>query len=707
MVFTGMGTENEMEVQITGDASGFNQALDGASTSMSRFRSVAALTSGALTVLAGKLAQVAVSSAASFEDAMVDVERVTDPQTVQELTQEIDNMANTMPVAREELASMTQDVARFGIEGSENIANFTETVAQMAVATDLTNDKAGEAFARLITLTDVTSGEVENLGSAINSLGNNFATSSSEIVDSMLRSAAAMNQLGIQDEDMLALTTSVNEVSESARRAGTRLRRLAQQMMEPQRAEELAGALGMTTERFTDIRDEAPLKLIRRMAVAFQENGEAADELREILATPTRQALGGLAQNMEGLENALATSNKSFEEGTSIQKEYELAADTLNARLQILKNRIRGVSVETGENMSPAIRNLVQDATDLVSAFGNLNQATDGLAGTLTIAGIAAAGLAGMFALGGPILSGIAVAAAAIGTLGTAWATNFLGMRDTTRIVASDITNTLTELTSDTDDELSKQIGIWEKWEIRITQGLEELGYGFAQFIDLVATGFKTINEAVKMGKEQFKSLAKGDFEGAVEAQENFASDISQMNEQMRERRQERLRERQERREARRSALRNDDPSLLPGNENDSQSQSETPTASGDYEMPDGIGTDSEQYKEIWENIEQNTDKTARTMEQSALSEGPCDLREQLLGPLEEVPQSASAAVDGTETSDTQNESSGNAPPDAGATFPERFMGNVDASVAIDGRRLNSEMSKNERTYRDALRVDE
>jgi TP901 family phage tail tape measure protein len=260
----------------------------------------------------------------------------------------------------------------------------------MSVATDLSTQEAGEAFARLSVLTETPVDQMENLGSAINALSNEMATSSGEIVDSMLRSSAALNQFGLNNRQIVGMSAALNEVSESSRRAGSRLRRVAQELLDPRKVGDVARALGMTEAEFKNLRREQPDQIMLRLAEAFAEGGRTAEELRGTLSTASRQAVAGLAQNLDGLRTALQRSNETFAEGTSLQKEFDAATQTFNSRMQVLKNNINEVAITIGNDLLPVLNPLLETLNDLISGSEDL-EATFGTETAEDIRGITSA----------------------------------------------------------------------------------------------------------------------------------------------------------------------------------------------------------------------------------------------------------------------------------------------------------------------------
>jgi len=437
MAFT-PGMERTLAVKVESDGvGGFTGAMDSAIDSLGKFKYAVGLAGGALAAFGTGALAAATNAAADFEQAMVEVEKVTNPEVASAMSGEIMEMARTIPLAQSELAALTADAARFGITGPENLRTFTETVAKMATATDLGAQQAGESLARLATLTNTPVDKIENLGSSVNELSNNFATSSSEIIDSMMRSSAALSQLGVSNTEIVGLSAALNEVSESSERAGTRLRRVGQEMMNPKKTEDLAAALGMTTEEFRSMRENDPSKLIMQMASTMKEGGEQADALRSTLTTTSRQALGGLSQNLDGAREALGMANQSFEEGTSLQKEFDAATDTFNSKLTILKNLLRENAVAIGNVLLPPLTRALESVNDFLTSSDSL---INKLTAQQKAFGLAASAVGGLVLAVGMLISGpLGLAIGAVAALGTAYATNFMGMRGHVNALVTDL----------------------------------------------------------------------------------------------------------------------------------------------------------------------------------------------------------------------------------------------------------------------------
>jgi len=165
--------DEQVAVAVSADTSGFQNSIQQAASQLTSFRAVAGGAAAALAGLAVAGFAKATQAAAAFEESMVNVERVTSAETAAELSEELQDMAETVPLAQKELAGIAEQAGRLGIEGTANIRQFTRVTGEMAVSTDLTADRAADAFARLTELTSLSTDEVRELGSSINALSNN------------------------------------------------------------------------------------------------------------------------------------------------------------------------------------------------------------------------------------------------------------------------------------------------------------------------------------------------------------------------------------------------------------------------------------------------------------------------------------------------------------------------------------------------------
>jgi TP901 family phage tail tape measure protein len=320
----------------------------------------------------------ALKSASDFQDAVTEIEKVSSKETASKLSGQIREMAETIPMAQSEIAKLAADAARFGVQGSKNIQQFTTTVAKMSFVTDLSAQEAGRSLAKIAEQADVPMAQIDKLGSTIVRLGDSMATSQQEIVKAMSRGTIAARNFGLQGKTIAALSARINEVSESSERAGTRLRRVFQELQEPKKVEKVAEALGMTAEGFRQMRKDSPEQALLAVIKQIEKGGAAGKEMANIFATSSRAALRGLASDSGTLEEALAKASDEFSNATAMSEQFAAQKDTFSAKLQVAINKLRNTGIAIGREMMPHVLDLIKGLEGLVAGFQNLSSGTQG-----------------------------------------------------------------------------------------------------------------------------------------------------------------------------------------------------------------------------------------------------------------------------------------------------------------------------------------
>lgn len=289
----------------------------------------------------------------SFEQSMVELNKVLGRQQAFPIGEELAKLSTQMPIARDELIGIAAQAARLGVRGTGNIVEFTKVMAMMGVATETTAEEAAEALARIAKQTNLPISKLRNLASVINELSNNFATTSSEIIEAMRRSAPTLAQLGLQAEEIAAVSASLITVSEGAARAGTRLKRLGQELFKTDKIEKFAEAFGRSTESFRQWVAQDPVDFFVKVAELMATGSEEAINLATAMDSRVQAALMAMGRIPEDQRRAFQMARQEMKDATGIVKEYDRAIETANSKLTLIENTQKEINRQIGLRTLP------------------------------------------------------------------------------------------------------------------------------------------------------------------------------------------------------------------------------------------------------------------------------------------------------------------------------------------------------------------
>ncbi|MCB2186940.1 MAG: phage tail tape measure protein [Deltaproteobacteria bacterium] len=377
-------------------------------------------------LLAGPL-----KAAMNYESAMADVRKVVDfptPDGLEKLSLELRKMATTnMPLKPEELAAIAAAGGQLGVT-ADKLPKFVTTTAKMAVAFDMTAERAGEASAKLSNVFKIPVEQIEALGDAVNYLSDNTAAKASDMVDTLTRVGGSAKMFGLSAQRTAALANAFLALGKPPEVAATAINAMLAKLMTADKgtkefskalqamglsgrglkaaiAKDGAGALDDFLERL------AALDQGQRMGVLVDLFGmEHADELGTLVGSldQYRQAVGLVAKEQKYLG--------------SMNREFEVRAQTTANKLKILYNKTYDLATSIGTALLPAFNALgagLGAAMDMVAGLHNavpwLTNTVFVLAGGTLAAVTAFKGLrmAGLFLKGGLIeMAGTAKAVA-------------------------------------------------------------------------------------------------------------------------------------------------------------------------------------------------------------------------------------------------------------------------------------------------------
>lgn len=325
-------------------------------------------------------------SAIDYESAFAGVRKTTDATEAQfeQLSQAFRGMAKEIPVTASEIANIGEVAGQLGIS-IEHIEKFSRTMADLGVATNMSSEQAATSLARLANITGMSQENFDRLGSVVVDLGNNLATTESEIVEMGLRLAGAGKQVGMTEAEILSFAGALSSVGIEAQAGGTAFSKVMIDMQlavetNSDRLEEFGRVAGMTGDEFSAaFKDNAP-KAIMAFVTGLNDverHGETAIKLLNDMGIEEirlRDALLRSSAANDIFSESLEIGTKAWEENIALTKEAEQRYGTTESQIQIAKNKVADIAIELGENLLPHINKALEYIGDLTEKFANLSE---------------------------------------------------------------------------------------------------------------------------------------------------------------------------------------------------------------------------------------------------------------------------------------------------------------------------------------------
>ena len=367
-------------------------------------------------------ALAAIKTSIDFESSFTGVRKTvnaTEPE-LQALSDGFRALALEIPANVNELNKIGEAAGQLGIQ-TPNILGFTETMAALGVTTNLSSEAAATSLARLANITGLQQDQFDNLGSAIVGLGNNFATTESEIVDFGLRIAGAGELAGLSEGEILGIGTAMSSIGVQAEAGGTAVQKVLNEINQSVATgdEELrvfAEVAGMTAEEFSAaFRDDAA-GAFESFVTGLGTQGDKSFTVMEDLGLESERVIRaflGLANAGDLLSDAMEEGNKSFEDNVALMIEAEQRYGTTESRLALLWARVRELGITLGDSLIPAVHSFIDLAAPMLTFVTDAVKWWSKWPAPLKLASLAV--LALVAAVGPALLIG--------GTILTSWAT--------------------------------------------------------------------------------------------------------------------------------------------------------------------------------------------------------------------------------------------------------------------------------------------
>lgn len=327
---------------------------------------------------------VAVKAATDFDTAFTNVKKTVDMDAaaLEELKRSALELSKVQPVSAEDILNAEALGGQLGI-ANERLEDFAKVVSGLDIATDMDLEQAAMNLAQFANITQMSQADMEAYGSTIVALGNNMATTESQVSDMAMRVAAAGHQVGMSEADILGLSAALTSMGISAEAGGTAISTIMSQIDKDvatgsEGLSVWAETAGMSAELFAEAWRGDPVRALSDVLVgmdaATESGGNMALMLDELGITSLRQTdvMKRLAGNSEQLGKAVELANGAWQENAALQAEVDNRNESLASKFDVLRNRAHAVAVEVGDPLADALLEALDAAEPLIKGVEGL-----------------------------------------------------------------------------------------------------------------------------------------------------------------------------------------------------------------------------------------------------------------------------------------------------------------------------------------------
>lgn len=335
------------------------------------------------TALAG-LSAITVKAFASFESAFAGVRKTIEgsEKDFAILAAGIRQMSQEIPESVENISRIAETAGQLGV-AKENVLGFTRTMVDLGNATNIAGEEGAKQLARLANITKLPQSEFDRLGSTIVDLGNNLATTESEIVSMSLRLAAAGSQIGLSEDQILSFSGALSSVGIQAEAGGTAFSKVMIEIASSvatggKELEQFAKVAGLSTQEFKQAFETDASGALITFIEGLDKIAKSGDNVFGTLEQlgfadiRVRDTLLRAAGAGDLFRESLEIGSKAWEDNTALTEEANKRYATLTSQFKITLNVLKDISITFGERLAPAVTKSLKSIQGFAKTFGNI-----------------------------------------------------------------------------------------------------------------------------------------------------------------------------------------------------------------------------------------------------------------------------------------------------------------------------------------------
>lgn len=334
----------------------------------------------------------AVNAYASIDQEMANTRKFTGMtrEEVESLNEEFKKMDTR--TGREGLNKLAQSAGRLGKDSVEDVLGFVRAGDKISVAMDELGTDAPEIISKLSGIFNLetemgTEKAMLSTGSAVNTLSQVCAASAPNLVDFASRFGAIASSSNMAMSEMLAFGAVLDSNGVTMEKGATAMQGVVTRMYaEPSKFAKIAN---LDAKEFTKTlkrsSTEGLMMFIDRLSQMDQMQMSATLKELGTAGAGVTQTFQTLANKSEELKTRMQQSNKAFIEATSVDEEFAIQNNTVQAGLDKAKEKFRELQRELGEKLAPVMKHVISSSGAIVRVLIDVISFVDKYKGVIAV----------------------------------------------------------------------------------------------------------------------------------------------------------------------------------------------------------------------------------------------------------------------------------------------------------------------------------
>ena len=349
---------------------------DSLTRKMNDWQTTLAAGAAALTgvVMAGRSA---VKEYAEMDAEMANVQKFTGmtAEQVADLNEEFKKIDTR--TSREELNKLAQEAGRLGKQSKEDVLGFVKAADLINVALDDLGDGATLTLSKLTSIFGDekiygTEQSLLKVGSVINELSQNCTASAPYLAQFAQRLAGVGAQAKMSIPEIMGYAAVLDSQGQAVEMSATALSKLIMDLFKD--TKKIAKATGLDLAEFNAKLKQSTNEGLMMLLEKLHELGDIsvlAPVFKDMGAEGARASavIAALAGKIDMVKWEQEEANKAFQEGTSIEKEFNVQNNTVQAGLDKARKSVSEMAVELGEKLQPVMSHVISSTTLLMKAM--------------------------------------------------------------------------------------------------------------------------------------------------------------------------------------------------------------------------------------------------------------------------------------------------------------------------------------------------